>query len=325
MDKSYFQCSEPVPLAEGHFRDIVFNGVQFLLLDTANSEIYKYDCNFCFIERAVLKEKYTSICYDWDEQCYFALANYSAATVFRLDESLNKMGQTRMRNAPQCNANDICYDWYSKTLWVSFPNRIAFTDKDCWEYTFVKNDCEGQSIRNLLVLPSCKLVALSKGKCESILMIQPDCEERIKMNIPEEFRIEGICARKPKETSHDKKYCIYILLTQICSQQSFVMCCTVNCCNGCCPKECDCSCADELCQVIHSIALAEVGIAHILNAEGEKIQKAVAQSKNTKELLAVNESVRETIMRITQLENQLTLKLETAMRSDCCKNKPLIK
>lgn len=320
MDRNCFQCSEPVPLTDGHFRDITFNGVQFLLLDAVNSEIYKYDCNFCFIETVALSGKYTSICYDWEEQCYFALANHSAANLFRLDESFHEIGQTRMRNAPQWNANDICYDGSNRTVWVSFPNRIAYTDKSCGEYTFVKNDCEGQTIRNLLVLPQCRLLATCAGKRESIHIIQPDCGERMKMNIPEGFRMEGMCVKEPKDWGSCKKHCIYILLTQICSQSCFVMCCTINCCHGCDPDDDNCCCEKELCQVIHSIALAEVGIAHILNAEGEKIQKAVAASKTTRELLEVNDSVRDNIIRITQLENQLTLKLEAAMRSFCKKN-----
>lgn len=61
---------------------------------------------------------------------------------------------------------------------------------------------------------------------------------------------------------------------------------------------------------MHSVALEEAGIAHILNAEGEKLQKAVATSHNIQELLCINESVRKTITQITLLEGQLYSKLE---------------
>lgn len=322
MERNYFQCSEPVPLTDGHFKDIAFNGAQFLLLDVVNSEIYRYDTRFCLIETISLKGKYTSICYDGDEHCYWALVNNSASCLYRLDESLNEIGRIRMRNAPQWNANNICYDWCSKTLWISFQNRIAFTDKRCGEYTFLRNDCEGRMIRCLLVLPRCRLFALSSGQRESLYMVRPDCEERMIMNIPEEYRVSGMCAVKPKESCNCKKYKIYILLTHTCSHQSFVMCCTVCCCGDICADECDYSCEGELCEIIHSIALAEVGISHILNAEGEKIQKAVASSSNIKELLEVNESVKNTITHIIQLENQLTIKLDTAMRHTSCKKDP---
>lgn len=44
--------------------------------------------------------------------------------------------------------------------------------------------------------------------------------------------------------------------------------------------------------MLQSIALQEAGLAHIINAEGEKIQKAVSTDCiTTEELIKVNESV----------------------------------
>ena len=77
------------------------------------------------------------------------------------------------------------------------------------------------------------------------------------------------------------------------------------------------SCCCGKYEIMHSVALEEAGIAHILNAEGEKLQKAVATSTSIQELLCVNESVRRTITQITLLEGQLYSKLEVL--SDCCK------
>lgn len=62
---------------------------------------------------------------------------------------------------------------------------------------------------------------------------------------------------------------------------------------------------------MHSVALEEAGIAHILNAEGEKLQKAVATCTSIQELLCVNESVRRTVTQIVLLEGQLYSKLES--------------
>lgn len=62
--------------------------------------------------------------------------------------------------------------------------------------------------------------------------------------------------------------------------------------------------------IIESIALQETGLSHILNAEGEKIQKAVAMSTTADELLAVNQSVASMINAITRLEMMLQSKLE---------------
>ena len=110
--------------------------------------------------------------------------------------------------------------------------------------------------------------------------------------------------------------------------------CNCDCCNNCCKcnncnccnnykcNSCDfcnnCKCCSEcennsICDIIESIALVETAISHILNAEGEKIQKAVQISDNICELLEVNNSVRNTIRDITELECMLSRKLEIAI------------
>lgn len=80
-----------------------------------------------------------------------------------------------------------------------------------------------------------------------------------------------------------------------------------------------CSCGKY--EILHSIALEEAGIAHILNAEGEKLQRAVAESGSICELLAVNESVKRMVTQITILEGQLYSKLE-ALSCVCKEEEP---
>lgn len=68
--------------------------------------------------------------------------------------------------------------------------------------------------------------------------------------------------------------------------------------------------------IIESVALQETALSHILNAEGEKIQKAVAREHvETDHLLQVNKSVEQTIRTIAQLEVILQGKL--ALFRDC--------
>ncbi|MEG2283001.1 MAG: hypothetical protein RSB99_00015 [Bacilli bacterium] len=64
--------------------------------------------------------------------------------------------------------------------------------------------------------------------------------------------------------------------------------------------------------IIESIALVEAAISHILNAEGEKIQKMLEITDDPHELLKVNNSVNEVIKNVTFLEHVLYSKLELA-------------
>ncbi|MEF9866307.1 MAG: hypothetical protein RSC96_05235 [Oscillospiraceae bacterium] len=63
--------------------------------------------------------------------------------------------------------------------------------------------------------------------------------------------------------------------------------------------------------LMESVALEETGLSHIINAEGEKIQKFVAMPGVTAaQLLDVNTSVQQTINAISKLEMILQSKLE---------------
>ena len=64
--------------------------------------------------------------------------------------------------------------------------------------------------------------------------------------------------------------------------------------------------------IIESVALQETALSHILNAEGEKIQKMVALPDVTPEvLLATNKSVESMVNAVSRLEMILQSKLST--------------
>ena len=71
--------------------------------------------------------------------------------------------------------------------------------------------------------------------------------------------------------------------------------------------------------ILQSIALEEAALAHILNAEGEKLQCAVAMECITAEkLIEVNETVRSTMEAATKFEQALQAKLAVLFQ-DCYK------
>jgi len=59
-----------------------------------------------------------------------------------------------------------------------------------------------------------------------------------------------------------------------------------------------------------SIALGEAALAHIMNAEGEKIQAAIANTGDVDKMIAVNASVRDTLEQVNGLEQTLMAKLQ---------------
>lgn len=76
----------------------------------------------------------------------------------------------------------------------------------------------------------------------------------------------------------------------------------------------ECKHVDKCCaaaSLLQSIALEETAISHILNAEGEKLQKAISLSEcSHDDLLDVNKSVEDMVDKITALEIVLKSKLD---------------
>lgn len=103
-------------------------------------------------------------------------------------------------------------------------------------------------------------------------------------------------------------------------------CCNDNCCNeDWCNEDwcnddwcCDTICCDERCalaSIIQSVAMIETSLSSIICAEGLKIKKAVCLANNLNELIRINESVRETIEIISQLEEALKQKAVYAIEA----------
>lgn len=76
--------------------------------------------------------------------------------------------------------------------------------------------------------------------------------------------------------------------------------------------------------LLESIALEETAMSHILNAEGEKLQRAIAMEDiDFCQLMEVNESVANMVNVIGGLENILKEKLEFVCNNlyyPCCEN-----
>lgn len=65
--------------------------------------------------------------------------------------------------------------------------------------------------------------------------------------------------------------------------------------------------------LLTSIALEEIGMSHIINAEGEKIQTVLKDKPCTNEILAVNKSVQTTLRDLIKKEMLLEFKFENVL------------
>ncbi|MFB5677415.1 hypothetical protein ACE3NQ_30410 [Paenibacillus terreus] len=82
---------------------------------------------------------------------------------------------------------------------------------------------------------------------------------------------------------------------------------------------------DAINLIISSIAMEELGLSHILNAEGEKLQYVLGTlpgvsvpAPTLSDLLAINNSIRKTLKETTKKEWVLSNKLEMALKASKC-------
>lgn len=83
-------------------------------------------------------------------------------------------------------------------------------------------------------------------------------------------------------------------------------------------------CIDDVINLLlASIAAEELGLAHIINSEGEKIQKILELNSDMEDILKINESVRNTLKDVIKKEMLLQFKLENVIELlDKVDNKP---
>lgn len=75
---------------------------------------------------------------------------------------------------------------------------------------------------------------------------------------------------------------------------------------------------DAVGDIIESVAMQEAALAHILNAESEKLLAVVNNpAATTEQLLQINRSIKITIGSLTRLEQQLLAKLELFQSTIC--------
>ena len=89
----------------------------------------------------------------------------------------------------------------------------------------------------------------------------------------------------------------------------------------------ECAHIDKCCaasSLLQSIALEETAISHILNAEGEKLQKAISLSCDLNDLIEINKAVGDMVDKLTTLETILKTKLDfiKPILDDCDKKPP---
>lgn len=330
-----------LPCHIGRIDAIAYNGYEFSLLTPNQKAIVKLDQCLCPIETLTTCRKYHCLCFDEQKHCYWAMCTQRLHTLFMLDEKFCEIEVVKLpRTSPSLPCAISCSPCCDEIM-ILYTDVIVQVNIYNKEYRCIP--IEHNDIRAFDVL------ALTHGYVVAYLqdhrfMIDVTCNEfkdACSYCIPDGFSLEGMYQCNYVQTSSCcVAYEINLILCDMSSREQYMLPIQIICnneeesceCDGeeaCeCHEENPCEChGDESCEchdhvsicqcgiyeILHSIALEEAGLAHILNAEGEKIQKAIANDASVEELLRVNASVSKTISKVTILEGQLIAKLENVL------------
>lgn len=307
------------------YKGLAYDGCWLYLTVYCENRVIKLDPCFFQEEKSFDTCRcYSCICYDPKEKCFWASDDRCMSTVFKLNECFNEIDSIYIHTSDNCGGlvTGISYNCCNDTLLVSFIGGIASVDKQ-----HPKNSTTLMKSRYEWIMGVVSIcpyyICYSRAEQKKEIRIYSYCGKLIKeIYLPCELIIESVvffpCV---KDCSN---YHFYALISKHgcypyiwdCSIKRDVLCEGIRDCNY---DICDCQCDEHrrVCSdVLESIALVEASIAHILNTEGEKLQKTISSTDDICRILEVNKSVNKTIVNATHLEHMLYDKLEAL--KDCC-------
>lgn len=267
---------------------------RFFINDSKGKRIIEYNEGWEEIASYETHRNYDGLCYSEEYHCFYAVAYENCNKVFRLNECMEEEDVYEIdSNEELCFTNIDCFN---EELFIVSESCIIKVNVNHVAHSkrWYKSDCCIAGVTK----DNCNIIVAMK-ESNSLYVYDDEKEHIMTCCLPCEYQIQDLII---------DDQCVYILVT--CGCENIILLC--NLCELHEHKDCRDHCAD----IMESIALIETSISHILNAEGEKLQKIIATCDDPEELLRFNESVTRTITKITHLEIVLHSKLE-AVRCSC--------
>lgn len=315
-----FQINKIFPLeTEGQccLKGIAFDGCYFYFTSPHTMEILQYDKCFHQLNCFKTGRAYQSICYDKQGKCFWAAAKECCDKIFKLDPCFGEVDciNIRFNEGYSTEITGLSCEYLEDEMYICFDNYIALIEKVNYPLPKIIQD-GSPCLFFSSVQSTCKAYLSSQNNqgFVEIMVYSKKNELQLQCCLPEGYQIEDmtvIC-------SDCNISSLYILATKCDCYPYLIKCSLLSCLEEpeCCHEFC-CSdlvwsgeCVKGCNEILESIARIENMIAHILNAEGEKIQRILEISDKPCEILKVNDSVNKTIVNITHLEQVLFSKLQ---------------
>ena len=322
-----FHSLTPIPVEyNAAINHITFDGCDYFCTMRCKCEIMRFNPCYHVWRKYTTCKEYDCICYDYGARCFWA-SSKCCNQLFQLDCCMHEINCISVCVPDEYGIiTGISYQDCKNALLVSFTHAIVQVEKSS-EKSKIIYTTEDASIMDVLSICPGMLVALSKDGQYCIEAINHRGEQTNYYCISGALLLKNLifnpcaCKHSPIEVFLLKKGCYpYLGKCDIpLSCFGFIpCCCNFKICNASC-REAECYTNEVLCRdILESIALTEAALSHILNTEGEKLQKVLCTTNDIDKILRVNREVNQTLVNVTHLEHTLYAKMNTLIESGLC-------
>lgn len=296
-----------------------FDGFYFYFVSPNYEKVLKLNYKEMKFTTISLNESYTFLTYDPKDKVFFAIDNNTDKNLFILDKNFETKRKIslNLKFENDFDISDISYDYHENLIILSSTDinicinkhgDICHSNITCDDYiSTLKSD----NLTTILYNNS-KTFYLDLYFADKFI-------DSFSLTSEIKYPISILSANCYEELNT----IIITLLTKDCNSNCFLSHILINI--SCykdviSPNDCDNNhsnkCNNSSNDIIESIALIETSLSHILNAEGEKIQKGIKLSHSVSDLIAINKSVNTTLINIISLENILYEKLLSILENN---------
>lgn len=330
---SLHSCAPIMIGCDDQINNVSFDGCNYFCTIKCKCEIVKLNKRLKPEHTYRTRREYDCICYDWGENCWWASSKDCFNRIFKLDGEMNEIDCIDIENVCRicftCGITGLSYNCCKDALLVSYADSVIEVDKKREEATVLYSPKRGW-IMGVLSLCPYTLVTVQTGRNYYVEVLD-SCGERlggyaIKAKSEIKNLIFNPCGPKRRRPEIEVVFLERCSYPRICKWDISFDDLELKPCR-CNYEICDESRCDDpdpdperdpCAAILESIALVEASIAHILNAEGEKLQKILSVTDDIDKILRVNREVNNTIINATHLEHVLHAKLSRLMDSGIC-------
>lgn len=306
-----FVSEAPLPASGGEgYQGLAFDGCRYILTARCGCAAVILDRELCPVETVRTRRDYTALCWDPGREGFWALSGDCKTALFRLDRGAQEVDRLCLDWA----ADGVAFCCDTGCLLVFSGDALREVDPESGQSALL---CRTRGlILSVVCLPPYLLVRVLRRGAVYVLLLSRGGEV---LGETRDRMLPGAAALAPDPCTGQllaltHKHGCYPHLLRLCLREDIAGC-LWPCSHWC--RECGEDCGDGCEDILRSVAQVECAVAHILHAEGEKLQTAMARCAPPRELLRLNDSVQRTILYVTQLEQVLLAKLEAVRDCGC--------